>query len=413
MWLSEGTRTVMGYTMSISNIRVPVVDPEGKPLMPTTSSRARRWMEQGKAVPKWSDLGIFYVQLVSPPSGYETQTVNIGIDPGKRYSGIAVQSQKYTLGMFHLVLMGFIPKQGSAMPGVNSKMDYRRLLRRSRRGRRINRKVAFNLRNHRQKRVDNRCQSKLAPSIRSNRQLELRVLSELCKIFPVSTIVYERVRADVDLTSRRKGAKSGKGFSAVMVGQAWMLEQLQHFAPVITREGWQKDGNGTSQIRQHLDLVKDKKNKELQSPETHAVDAIALACAPFVQYKSFHTTNTHGCIWTGKASITPAIFKVISRPRITRRRLHDAVPKAGGVRERYGGSTTPFGIRKGDLVAYKDQLGYSSGYTNKQLSISDANWKRLGQRAISKCRLIARSTGLVVSGASNPTQPPLLSIPAL
>ncbi len=381
--------------------------------MPTTPSRVRRWMEQSKAIPKWSDLGVFYVQLINPPSGYETQSINIGIDPGKGYSGVAVQSPKHTLGMFHLVLMGFIPKQGSAMPGVNSKMDYRRLLRRGRRGRRINRKVAFELRNHRQKRFENRRQSKLAPSIRSNRQLELRVVAELCKILPVSAIVYERVRADVDLTSGRKGAKSGKGFSAVMVGQNWMLEQLQQFAPVITREGWQKDGNGTSQIRQHLGLVKDKRNKELQLPETHAVDAIALACATFVQYKPFHTANTNGCTWMGEVSITPAIFKVISRPRITRRRLHDAVPAKGGVRERYGGSTTPFGIRKGDLVAYKEQLGYCSGYTNKQLSISDANWKRLGQRAISKCRLVARSTGLVISGVLNPTQPPLNTLPAV
>jgi hypothetical protein len=411
MPLSEGTQTFMGYTMQ--NIRVPVVDKEGKPLMPTTASRARRWMEQGKAIPKWSDLGIFYVQLVKPSSGYEIQPINIGLDPGKRYSGVAVQSQKYTLGMFHLVLMGFIPKQGSALPGVNSKMDYRRLLRRSRRGRRINRKLGFNLRNHRQKRFDNRRQSKLAPSIRSNRQLELRVIAELGKIFSISTIVYEQVRADVDLTSDRKGAKSGKGFSVIMVGQKWMLEKLQQLAHVITREGWQKDGNGTSQLRQHLGLFKDKKNKECQSPETHAVDAIALACATFVQYKSFHTVNAHGCIWTGSVSITPAIFKVVSRPRITRRRLHDAVPAKGGVRERYGGSTTPFGIRKGDLVAYKEQFGYCSGYTENKLSISDANWKRLGQRAISKCRLVARSTGLVVSGASNPTQPPLLSLPAV
>lgn len=399
--------------MSNSNSRVPVVDPKGKPLMPTTSSRARRWMERGKAIPKWSDLGVFYVQLIISPSGYKTQSINIGIDPGKQYSGVAVQSQKYTLGMFHLVLMGFIPKQAWAMPGVNSKMDYRRLLRRGRRGRRINRKVAFNLRNHRQKRFDNRCQSKLSPSIGSNRQLELRVARELCKLFPVSAIVYERVRADVDLTSGRKRAKSGKGFSVVMTGQNWMLKQLSLFAPVMTREGWQKDGNGTSQIRQHLGLVKDKQNKAMQSPETHVVDAIALACTAFVQYKPFHKANTHGCIWTEEVSITPAIFKVISRPRITRRRLHDAVPVKGGVRERYGGSITPFGIRKGDLVAYKEQLGYCSGYTNKLLSISDANWKRIGQRAISKCRLVARSTGLVVSGASNPTQPPLLSLPAV
>ncbi|GAA6622687.1 RRXRR domain-containing protein [Scytonema sp. NUACC26] len=397
----------------MSNIRVPVVDPEKKSLMPTTCSRARRWMEQGKAIPKWSDLGVFYVQLVKPPSSHETQPINIGIDPGKRYSGVAVQSKKHTLLMLHLVLMGFIPKQGTAMAGVNSKMDYRKLLRRGRRGRRINRKVSFKFRNHRQKRFDNRRKSKLAPSIRSNRQLELRVVAELCKVFPISTIVYERVRADVDLTSGRKGAKSGKGFSAVMVGQSWMLEQLQQFAPTITKEGWQQDGNGTSQIRQYLKLVKDKKNKEAQLPQTHAVDAIALASTTFVQYKPFHTANSHGHLWYGEVSITNAIFKVISRPRITRRRLHDAVPAKGGVRERYGGSTTPFGIRKGDLVAYGQQLGYCSGYTNNKLSISDANWKRLGQRAISKCRLVARSKGLVVSGTSSPTHPPLHNLPAL
>lgn len=48
-----------------------------------------------------------------------------------------------------------------------------------------------------------------------------------------------------------------------------------------------------------------------------------------------------------------------------------------------------------------------------QLSISDAHWKRLGQRAVSKCRLVARSNGLVVSGMLNPTQPLLLSLPNL
>lgn len=397
----------------MSNIRVPVIDLSGKPLMPTKASRARRWVRDGKGIEKWSDLGIYYIQLVDVPSGYDTQEIAIGIDPGKRYSGIAVQSSKATLVMFHLVLMGFVPKRGTALPGIKDKMDYRRMLRRGRRGRRINRKVEFPKRNHREKRFSNRRNSKLPPSIRSNRQLELRIVSELCRLLPISQIVYELVKADVDLTSGRKGTKSGKGFSPVMVGQTWMLEQLEQFAPVSTHFGWQKDGNGTSQVRTYLGLAKDKKDKGNPSPETHGTDGIALAATAFVKYKRFFTANSRGHHWQGEVTITPAIFKLISRPRITRRRLHDSVPSKGGIRERYGGSTTPFGIRKGDLVAYKEQVGYCSGYTQNLLSISDFNWKRIGQRAVTKCQLVARSTGLVVSGASNPSQPPFLSLPNL
>ena len=382
--------------------------------MPTTASRARRWIAQGKAKPFWNDLGIWCVQLLVEPSDTKTQDIIIGSDPGKRYSGIAVQSAKYTLFMSHLVLMGFIPKQGTAIAGVKEKMSYRSMLRKGRRGRRIKRANAFKLRNHRQKRFSNRKKTKLPPSIRSNRQLEIRVISELARIYPITAIRVEKVRADVDRTSGRKGAKSGKGFSPVMVGQAWMIEQLSQIAPVVTIEGWQKNGNGTSQVREHLKLSKDKTNKASQIPETHAVDAVAVAASHFVRYESFHTANGRGCVWVGDVGVTPAIFKVVSKPRITRRRLHDAIPAKAGIRERYGGSITPFLARKGDLIEYttkskgvvKKVIGYCSGHTGKNLSLSDANWSRLGRFANSKCRIFRRNTGLVISGTLSPTQLP-------
>lgn len=412
--MSEVTQTFTGLYQTMQNIRVPVLDTDGQPLMPTTASRARRWIESGKAKSFWSDLGVWGVQLLVEPSGRDTQPIVVGVDPGKRYSGVAVQSKTFTLCMFHLVLMGFIPKQGTAIAGVNEKMNYRRMLRRGRRGRRIRRNIVFELRNHRQKRFDNRKQKKIAPSIRSNKLLELRVVRELCNLYPVTAIVVEKVRADVDLTSGRKGARSGKGFSPVMVGQTFLFEELEKLAPVIKREGWQKDGNGTAQIRKYLGLAKEKSNKALQTPETHAVDAIALASSYFVKFRPFQTAKTHGHDWAGSVTITPAIFKVISKPRITRRRLHDAIPAKGGNRERYGGSITPFAARKGDLIEYKTKskgetkivIGYCSGYTGKNLALSDANWSRLGRFADSKCRILARNTGLVISGASKPLMTP-------
>ncbi|NCR87465.1 MAG: hypothetical protein GPI90_23935, partial [Microcystis aeruginosa K13-05] len=125
--------------------RVPVISKDGKPLMPTKPSRARRWI-----------------------------------------TGIGVQSSLFTLWKAHLEL---------PFKRVKERMDNRRLMRRGRRKRRINRQLSFNLRAHRQKRFSNRRTGKLAPSIRANRQLELRVVSELTKIYPITDIYFEYIKA--------------------------------------------------------------------------------------------------------------------------------------------------------------------------------------------------------------------------
>lgn len=384
-------------------IRVPVVGQDNKPLMPTKASRARRWVRDGKAVGKWDDLGNYYIKLISKPSGNEVQSIVIGIDPGKSYSGIGVQSSKATLFRAHIVL---------PFGRVRARMDQRRLLRRGRRSRRIDRTKPFKLRNHRQKRFDNRRQFKVAPSIKASRDTELRIVRELVKTYPVASIVYERVRADVDLTSGRKGARSGKGFSPVMVGQRYALSELSKIAPTVTREGWQKDGNGTSQIRKHLGLVKDKQNKAEAKPETHAIDGIALACGQFIKYQNFHGTNTHGKDWIGDVTVTDSMFRIITRPGavrrgkeygVFRRQLHFEVPAKGNKRKRKGGTITPWGFRVGDLVrstkGKKESIGYVGGYSevNRVVSLYDWQWKRIGQFSVSKTNIIRRSNGLCVA----------------
>ena len=383
--------------------RVPVVSKDGKPLMPTKSSRARKWVKQGKAVGKWSDVGIYYVQLLTS-SGEETQPVVVGVDPGNSYAGIGLQSAKFTLARFHLIL---------PFGRVKQRMGQRKMLRRSRRSRRINRNVSFKFRNHRQKRFSNRKQSKVPPSIKASRQLELRVVRELSKIFPLTAIGYERVRADIDRT-KRKSAKPGKGFSPVMNGQNWAIAQMETIAPVFMREGWQKNGNGTSQIRKQLGLEKDKENKGEAKPETHAVDGVALACGYFVQYSRHITSNTQGYLWKGEVNVTDSVFKIVARFGAVkrgkeygffRRQLHFEVPDKTGMRKRKGGTITPFGFRVGDLVkaTKKDEqfIGYIGGFTctdkSKNVSIYDYSWKRIGQFTPSKVKLLRRSNGLCIA----------------
>lgn len=374
-------------------LRVPVICPEGKPLMPTTPARARKWIKTGKAVGKRNKLGIFYVQLLRKPSGYATQEIVAGTDRGKAFTGIAFQSKLATIALFHACLPGFYKskKTSKDRQSVTGKIAKRTELRRTRRGQRINRKVPFNKRNHREKRFSNRRQNKIPPSVKANREMELRILSEMAKILPISQIRDESCGGN--------SKKNGFGISPVTVGQEWFRTQASQIAPVV-----EVDSLDTGKHRDYLGLVKNKKDKSVQSPETHANDAIALASTYFVQYKEFRTTKTYGHRWVGECVVTPTPFVVVTRPKLFRRKLHQENYSKGGVLKRQGGTITPFGFRSGDYVCCtrKGEVirGWVGGFTNsgktQNISVYDHNWSRIGQFNPKSVKLIQRSLRLCV-----------------
>jgi len=189
-------------------------------------------------------------------------------------------------------------------------------------------------------------------------------------------------------------ARGDKGFSPVMVGQNWQLECLRSdWDDVRELNGWE-----TANIRRELGLEKQKHSKGDPIPATHAVDGVALACSTFIKY-GIVDRNSWG--WKGDVAVTPAPFTVIRRPPVSRRQLHLMTPAKGGIRRRYGGTVTRHGFRKGDYVeatqGNKTYHGWVSGDTEKQVSVSDANWHRLGRFSKNKTRLIQRSTGLIAT----------------
>lgn len=382
--------------------RIPVIGRDGKPLMPTTPSRARKWIKSGKAIGKRNNVGVFYVHLLCEPSGYETQKIVVGTDRGKAFTGIAFQTKLATIALFHACLPGFYKskkppvgkkskKSNLDRQSVTGKMEKRSQLRRTRRGQRINRKVVFKLRNHREKRFDNRRQNKLPPSIKSNREMELRILTEMSRIIPISEIRDESCGGNTK--------QNGRGISPVTVGQEWFRTEASLIAPVV-----EVDSFDTGKYRDQLGLIKDKKDKSRQRPETHAVDALALASSFFIQYKEFHTHQTHGHQWVGECVVTSSPFIVITRPKLFRRKLHQENYSHSGILKRQGGTITPFGFRSGDYVqtTRKGEVirGWVGGFSNtsktKNISIYDHNWLRIGQFNPSSVKLIRRSSRLCV-----------------
>lgn len=111
--------------------------------MPMTYKRAVARVEDSKAEWVSNDLQIKSIRLLEEPSGRNVQDIAVGVDDGKHFAGIGVQSAKATLFKAHLCL---------PYKHVTKKMAGRRILCRARRGRRVNRAIPFKYRAHRQKR---------------------------------------------------------------------------------------------------------------------------------------------------------------------------------------------------------------------------------------------------------------------
>lgn len=307
---------------------VPVVDKNQNPLMPTKPSRARKWIKSGKATPFWKN-GIFCVRLNVEPSDTELQPIAVGVDPGSKKEGFTVKSECHT----------FLNIQADAHNKVGKKIAKRRELRRSRRSRKCpNRK---NRKNH----VASR--QRIPAGTRARWDWKLRILDWLSKMFPITYVCVEDIKARPLKGKRRWNAS----FNPLQVGKEWFYDCIAQRWDLFTIRGFE-----TKEERDRLGLKKTSQ-KLAGSFYAHCVDSWCIA---------------HAFI-SGKDVIDNTSVFYISPIPIQRRNLHREKPAKGGIRRRYGGTRCLNTVKNSLVKHVKHGLLRVSGHQKGRLTLSRIN----------------------------------------
>ncbi len=331
-----------------------VLDPRGKPLTPTTPAKARKLFEGCVAEKVWSRFGTFGVRMLVE-TRRETPRVALGVDHGTKFEGYSVvadceNSINVTLDL---------PDKKRTL----KKLEERRRMRRARRFRKCRRRPC---------RSKNRSRRDfLAPSQKVLVDSRLKVLDELCRIYPVNVAGVEDVK--FNHTAKRWGAN----FSTVEIGKSRM--RAFHTERGINFHEY--EGHETQDLRRQFGYRKINE-KGADRFETHCCDSLALACA----------------VGTGER-VEPGPFLVVDDTyRAVRRQLHDTQPAKGGVRDAYSTGTVA-GLRKGLLIGTGRGLGRLCGISNGSFRYHDKDGKRQAVKAV---RWVS-SSFIVKSPTAKPT----------
>jgi len=308
----------------MSEVYVPIVSASGTPLMPCKPGKARKLLTRSLAEKCWNKLGQFYLRLkFDPKSPNCGQHVCLAVDTGSKWDGMAVVTEKQVLTTAELVL----PSR------IAGKLEVRRQMRQFRRYRKTPRRA---------KRFDNRLRPEgwIAPSQKAKVDFRVKIVDELCRLYPVDRFAVEDVRFD----HYRK--RWGKHFSTVEIGKTKFYEHLRNRGHLSLYTGAE-----TAEWRKKLGLPKNLCKSALKW-DAHVSDAVAIGCAEM------------GC--TNPASPE---FWVWKRFQTARRQLHRFKPSRGGVRRRYGGSLSIQPFKKADVVVWHGRLVRVGGFIGRHLSL--------------------------------------------
>jgi len=168
--LSNNSEERLHSGKSGQDVRVPVLNMRGEPLMPTTPRKARKLLEQGKA--KVIHRTPFTIQLTYA-TGESKQDITLGIDPGYSNIGYSAVTKDKELTAGEVELRNNIKKL------IEKRVSYRR----TRRGRLWHREPRFNNRG-----IND---GWFAPSIQHKLDSHIKLIERLKNILPITRIVVE------------------------------------------------------------------------------------------------------------------------------------------------------------------------------------------------------------------------------
>ena len=326
---------------------VPTQTKDGQVLMPTHPARARKLVKRGEATP-YFDNGIYCIRLNKEPTDRDTQDVAVGVDPGSKKEGFTVKSESHT----------YLNVQVDAHTHTAKKVKNRRELRRSRRSRKCpNRK-------HRMNNLANK--QRLPAGTRARWDWKLRILDWLSKLYPVTYVCVEDIKARTQQYQR----KWNQSFSPLEVGKEWFYGEIRKKWELFTLAGYE-----TKEIRDRLGLKKSSK-KTAETFDAHCVDSWCLA---------YHVIG-------GEPIVDNTDIFCILPLQIKRRQLHRQIPQKGGKRPRFGG-TMCLGIVKNTLVKHvKHGIAAVCGHQKGGLSLQPIQGgKRLILSAkLEDCKILTR-----------------------
>ena len=224
--------------------------------MPMKSNRVSKFIQSGRGKIRYDrKLRIHYLQLLSTPSGFRTQGITIGIDPGSSFDGISVVSTD--THHINIELIQRAKKGKTSIKAMKTRQSENRRVRRSR------------LR-HRPIRFDSRTKkNSMTPTIRANVEFRKWLIERLCNLYPITRIVVEDVRFN------HSKNQNGRAFSLVEQGKTELYNWIKNRRLILELySGWD-----TKKLRINTfggdPKVSDKGSKSF---EAHCVDSFVLAC---------------------------------------------------------------------------------------------------------------------------------------